>query len=155
DLASATAINPGTTISGALNPGNASTLYRIDASAGDRFYFDEHSQSGGTVYWRLIDPYGRQVWFNGFGDVDTQALAFTGTYTLLIEGSIFNSSAPSNYSFNVQKVTDTTAALTLGTQVNGAITQAGQQNRYAFSLASDAQLYFDSLTNGSRLRWRL
>src|SRR4030095_4835752 len=109
DLASATAINPGTAVSGTLNPGNASDFYRFDARAGDRFYFDQQSRSGGNVYWRLIDPYGQQVWTNSsFGDVDPQTLGFTGTYTLLVEGYILNTS-PVNYSFNVQKVTDTTA----------------------------------------------
>src|SRR6185312_562653 len=36
-----------------------------------------------------------------------------------------------------------------------AITQTGQQNSYTFNLASASQLYFDSLTNDSRLSWTL
>ena len=51
----------------------------------------------------------------------------TGTYTLLVEGYIVNTS-PVNYSFNVQNITNTTAALTLGSQVNGAITQPGSSS---------------------------
>ena len=90
DLASATPITPGTPVSGTLNPGNATNLYKFNANAGDLFYFDQQSLSGGNTYWRLIDPYGQQVWFNSFSDVDTQTLAFTGTYTLLVEGYVGN-----------------------------------------------------------------
>src|SRR5262249_1433759 len=99
-------------------------------------------------------PYGQQAWFNSFSDVATQALTSTGTYTLLVEGRIFNTS-PVDYSFNAQKVTNTAAALTLGSQVNGAITQSGQQNFYTFSLSNPSQLYFDSLTNDSSFNWTL
>ena len=114
-----------------------------------------------ALLWQRLLAADRSLWPAGlvrvsFSDVDTQTLSFTGTYTLLVEGYIFNSSAtPINYGFNVQKVTDTTAALALGAQVDSAITQAGQQNSYTFSLANAAQLYFDSLTNDGGLSWSL
>src|SRR6516165_3014790 len=50
---------------------------------------------------------------------------------------------------------NTTTPLTLGTVVNSAITQAGQQNSYAFSVANPSKLYFDSLTNDDNLYWYL
>ncbi|MEH2565659.1 CARDB domain-containing protein [Bradyrhizobium sp. AZCC 2289] len=154
DLGSATSITPGTAVSGTLNPGNATNLYKFNANAGDPFYFDGQTASGGSTYWRLIDPNGQQVWFNGFGDVATQALPSSGTYSLLVEGYIYNTT-PVTFSFNAQSVANTTAALTLGSQVNGAVTQAGQQNLYTFNLANPSQLYFDSLTNDSSLSWTL
>ena len=153
DLSTAGMVTPGTPISGTLNPGAATNVYRINVSAGDLFYFDQQSQtSGSNLYWRLIDPFGSQVWSNSFSDVSTQALAFTGSYALLVEGGIGNTSQVS-YTFNAQKVTNTTSALTLGTQVNGAIAQAGQQNFYTFTLANAGLLYFDSLTNDGSLNW--
>src|SRR5262249_15946790 len=138
------------------NPGNASNLYRFDASAGDHFYFDYQSVTNTNVNWRLIDLTGQQVWSNSFylGDVDTPALGLTGTYTLLVEGSVSNGGTIA-YSFNAQKVTDTTAALSLGQQVNGSIAQVGQQSNYTFALAIPTQLYFDSLTNDTSLSWSL
>ncbi|RVA64412.1 hypothetical protein EN914_37245, partial [Mesorhizobium sp. M7A.F.Ca.CA.001.08.2.1] len=139
DVATATPITLGDPVSGTLPSGNDTALYRFDAQAGEKFFFDQQSDSGGTVYWRLIDPFGRQVLFNGFGDVDVQALAFTGTYTLAIEGSVSNAS-PVDFSFAVQKVEDTTAALTVGTMVDGVIAHAGQQARYTFDLAGAARL---------------
>jgi hypothetical protein len=154
DLSSATAITPGTAVSGTLNPGNSTNLYQFNANTGDLFYFD--SLSGGYPnYWRLIDPYGQEVWSNYLSTSSgTQALPSTGTYTLLVEGYVGNTS-PVSYSFNTQKVTNAAAALTLGNRVDGAITQADQQNSYTFTLANSAQLYFDSLTNDGSLHWTL
>lgn len=157
DLANASTITPGTPVSGTLNPGNATDLFQFSANAGDKFYFDQQSLSGATstTEWRLLDPFERTVWSNYLGsDVQTQSLQFAGTYSLLIEGGI-NNTSPISYGFNVQPVTNTTAPLTLGAQVNGAITQTGQQNLYTFNLANASQLYFDSLTNDNGLNWSL
>ena len=138
-----------------LNPGNETDAYRFNVTSGERYFFDVQGVStGGSTDWRLIDPYGQQVWYNSFADVTTQTLTVTGAYTLLIEGAIGNTS-PIGYGFNVQKVTNTTAALTLGAQVDGAVTQTGQQNLYTFTLANASQIYFDSLTNDSGFTWTL
>jgi hypothetical protein len=146
-----TVITPGTPVTGVLAPGNATDIYRFNANAGDVFYFDQQSASSGNTYWRLIDPYGQQVWFNSFGDVATQAMRSTGTYTLLVEGYIGNTSSV-GYSFNAQNLTTTAAPLTLGSQVNGSITQP---TAYTFSLANAAKLYFDNLTSDGTLNWSL
>jgi hypothetical protein len=103
DLASATPITLGTAVSGSLNPGNSSNLYKFNANAGDLIYFDEQTLSNGNTYWRLIDPNGQQVWLNSFSDVATLAMPSTGTYTLLVEGRYFITS-PVTYSFNLDFV---------------------------------------------------
>src|SRR5262249_42892231 len=110
DSSSATALTPGTPVTGTLSPGTSSNLYRFTANAGDRFYFDEQSSSGsGNDRWRLIDPSGQQVWFSSLNsDVGVQSLTAAGTYTLLVEGYIGNTS-PVSYGFNVQPVQDTSA----------------------------------------------
>ncbi len=154
DLSTATAITPGTPVSTNLTPGNETDLYKFDVVAGEQFYFDRLSQSGGTIYWRLIDPFGRQHFYSGFDDVDVQTLGYTGAYTIIVEGYVGNGASPITYGFNVQKVTNTSAAITLGATVNGAVAQVGQQNNYTFSLTSDTQVYFDSLTN-TGLTWYL
>jgi hypothetical protein len=156
NLASAAVLTPGTAVAGSLSGGTASNLYQFNAQAGDQFYFDAQNLTGSTsnTYWRLTDPYGQQVWANNFFDVGPRSLTASGTYTLLVEGRVFNTSQI-DYTFNAQKLTNTTAALTLGTQVNGAITQPGQQAAYTFTLANSRQLYFDSLTNDNSLNWTL
>jgi ELWxxDGT repeat protein len=157
DAANATALTPGTPVSGTLDPANETNLYKFNANAGDQFYFDSQTLTGATsAYWRLIDPYGNVVFSQGLGsDAGTQPLDAAGTYTLLIEGYVGDTGTGS-YTFNVQPVaTPATTTLTLGSTVNGSIATAGQQNDYTFNLAADAKLYFDALTNNSSLEWSL
>ncbi|HEY7599210.1 MAG TPA: hypothetical protein VH741_04715, partial [Candidatus Limnocylindrales bacterium] len=153
-LASATPLTPGTPVSGQLNPGNETHLYRFEVpEGGARYYFDMQSIANGDARWRLINGYGDDVFSAGLGnDVDVVALA-AGSYTLLLEGRSYNT-ASNAYQFNVQPVVDETAALALGQRVDGAIAHAGQTDRYSFTLTESRQLYFDVLSD-SRLDWRL
>jgi len=72
----------------------------------------------------------------------------------LIEG-YFGNTAPVDYSFDVVRVVDTTAAMSVGATVNGAITQPGQTNSFTFTLAEAGRFIFDSLTNDGLLSWTL
>ena len=155
DIAQATAITPGTVISGQLSPANETDIYRFNATAGDRYYFDSQALSN-TAYWRLQDPYGQVVFDTSYmgSDKGPITLAQTGTYTLLVEGYI-SITGVTNYSFNVQKVTDDQSTLTVGDTINGSIAHAGQFDFYSFNLSEAKQLYFDSLTNNSNLYWVL
>ena len=53
-------------------------------------------------------------------------LAYTGSYTLLMEG-MFNSTGVENYRFNIQPVTDDVAALTIGTRIDGRDVHGGRR----------------------------
>ncbi len=157
DLAQAAPLTPGTPVSGDLTPASETDFYRFVAAAGDPFFFDARSRSGApSSVWRLVDPFGNFVpGFpgNSFADVDTLALPLTGTYTLLVEGGLFDTGT-GTYTFNVQPVS-TPQPLALGTLVNAAIGVSGEQDRYTFTLAADARLYFDALTSNSSLTWTL
>jgi len=162
DLAQAPPLTPGTPVSGELNPGNETDLYRFAAAAGDRFYFDVHASSFGgalSAQWKLVDPYGNSVFNNFFGnlpasEVDSPTLTQSGTYTLLVEGPIAANSSGS-YTFNVQPVTIATTPLTFGDVASGAIAVAGEQDHYTFTLPSTSLLYFDAHTNNTGLTWTL
>ncbi|TAK56497.1 MAG: hypothetical protein EPO25_00385, partial [Gammaproteobacteria bacterium] len=108
DLDAGQQLSPGTPVSDTLSPANATNIYRFDAEAGQRFYFDVTERSGGTVYWRLLDPAGGTVFsprnMGSSSDIDALTLERTGTYTLLIEGYVW-SSGTSGYGFNVSEVT--------------------------------------------------
>src|SRR5262249_20742081 len=147
ELSSATPLTPGTAVSGGLAPANETDFYRFTASAGDRFFFDVVARTnGGNSDWRLIHPYRNMLFSTGFtgtttsSDVDVLTLAQPGTYTLLLEGRIFDTVAGS-YTINVQPVPAGAVPLTLGSTVNGALATAGAQGRYSFTLASPALLY--------------
>ncbi|PHR92220.1 MAG: hypothetical protein COA78_33630, partial [Blastopirellula sp.] len=156
-LASGTVITPGTPFSGELSPSNETDIYRFDANAGDKLYFDIQANdyvSNGT--WRLIDPAGDEAFVKTFNNVDTQTLLSTGTYTLLVEGRVNQSGAPDTYTINVQPVpSNAPISLTLGAATSGSLDVTGEQQEYTFNLASDSRLYFDSQTPSYDFYWRL
>jgi large repetitive protein len=84
----------GTQINDSFETGKKTDLYRFDASAGEKFFFD-YQQKTGSVYgesytqWRLIDPQGDEVFDQAFyTDASNITTSQTGTYTLLIEDDI-------------------------------------------------------------------
>ena len=162
DLAAATALTPGTEVSGTLDPAAETDVFSFEAVAGDRFDFDRLTLSGSTPYWRLLDPFGREVFGpSSFNDVTGQSLDFSGLYTLLLEGRSF-STDPTSYSFNVlfQGNTPPAAlpdgtALIVGTSVAGTLATAAERDVYRFSLGEQRRLYFDAQTNNGSLRWEL
>jgi hypothetical protein len=87
-------------------------------------------------------------------DAGRLTLSATGTYTVLVEGDLSETS-PVAYSFNVAPIADSAQPLTLGTLANGTLAAPGQQDHFTFTLQADAQLYFDALTNLSGLQWSL
>ena len=99
----------------------------------------------GDTYWRLLDPYGTEIFETGFGNVSTFTLAVAGTYTLLVESDI-EAMASGSCTFNVQFQDNTPpdppigTDLTLNAMVQGDIGAPGEVDRYTFSLASESQL---------------
>ena len=113
DLAAATLVAPGTAVSGQLAPADKTLLYRFNGTAGDRYFFDVLSRSGGNTYWRLLDPYGNYVFWNeGMNDHGTTTLPYSGLYTLAIEGypdDPLYYAANVSFSFNITPVVDQAA----------------------------------------------
>ncbi len=154
DLADAVAITPGEVVSGDLLPANATAMFQFDATAGERFFFDDILDSGNN-YWRLLDPLGNHVWIQTtFNDRDLAALPYTGTYTLLLEGRR-DMGARGQYSFNVQPYMQDDQNLTLGAVTVGNIETVGGVDQFSFTLDSDRQLLLDAFTNTSDVRWTL
>ncbi|KQP20290.1 LamG-like jellyroll fold domain-containing protein [Pseudorhodoferax sp. Leaf265] len=118
DMATATLLTPGTAQSGTLTPGTEVDFYAFNAQAGDSFFFDMVSRTTSqTMYWRLYDPYGQRIWGGtDLQDVDVTQLAYTGRYTLVIEGYPGNTQS-ANYNVNVVPVLpQTPVALSIGLQ---------------------------------------
>src|SRR3989454_5618686 len=137
DLATATPIVPGIPVEGQLNPGNETDIYRFDVTAGQRFFLDAQQITNNDATWRLLTPYGDQVFptTSAGVDVDVLTLSLTGAYRLLIEGRRSNT-APNNYRFNVQPVIDDVTPISVGTssdprwtpgQIGGGLAQEGLQ----------------------------
>ena len=66
-----------------LTPGNETDVYWFDAVAGERFYFDRVSFSGGYYTdWQLLDPAGNTLWGPTHmysNDVDVTTLPRSGS----------------------------------------------------------------------------
>jgi hypothetical protein len=156
DVGAAAVLTPSTTTSGTLTAATESKLYRISATAGERYYFDYISSSGAVPTWRLLDPFGNLIFgpTNINADAGLLTFASTGDYLLMVEGAIA-STGSTTYNFNVQKVTDDTAVLPLNTTITGNIAHPGQRDFYTFTLGSSKRMYFDALTNNASLIWSL
>src|SRR5205823_4999762 len=90
DLATATALTPGTPVSDTLNPANATKAYQFTLATGGRYFFNYQSSSGlNNTYWRLIDPYNNMVFSASLvADQGPLFLSNAGTYTVLVEGYV-------------------------------------------------------------------
>jgi hypothetical protein len=93
DLAAATLINVGDTVTDTLNSGNATHLFRFAASARDRFNFELLGESANSPYWRLISPDHGVVFGPSATDDLLSTMPSTGTYYLLLEGRVSESNA--------------------------------------------------------------
>ena len=89
-----------------------------------------------------------------FSNIDVFSLAATGDYTLVIEGSAYQT-VPIGYGFTLYRVTDDKTSLTLDSTVNGTLAIPGQTDQFTFHLAQDTRVYFDALTANSSLTWTL
>ncbi|MFA7602290.1 MAG: LamG domain-containing protein, partial [Novosphingobium sp.] len=100
--AAASAMPLGQAVAGTLSPASETDIYRFDAAAGDRLFFQNLlAVSNATV--RIIDPNGRQIVGPvGLGDREF-TVATTGTYFVLIEGRVWDTAAARDYRFAMHR----------------------------------------------------
>jgi len=157
DLSAATAVDFGTPIAGQLDPAAGAQAYRFTAAAGDRVAFQQiGTNPAQTLYWRVLDPGGRQVLsYNYFGGyTDLPVLAVDGAYTLIVDGPLGNTGSV-DFGFRLVHPTVSTTAIAVGDLVADSIATAGQVQRYTFDVAADTVLAFDSLASDGYLNWAL
>ena len=160
DVATATPAAVDTPITGVLQPKRETDVYRFDAAAGDRFFFDLTSLSGASngPYWRLFDPFGRFVAGpTALASEPEFALPASGSYTLLIEGRRTESETGQiDYAFTIVTPSDADGgALPVGAIVSGAIPEPAGRVVYDLTLAEDKRLVFDELVRDSQLTFQI
>jgi hypothetical protein len=137
-----------TPVSGTLNPGNATALYRFNGSAGQRLLFTwPSSSSGSNGSYYLYAPDNTQIlnpYSNNFGTTEDVTLSANGAYLLALAGS---GSSPVPYTIKAVTPVHHTAALTLGKTVSGSLTGPGQIDDYTFSGSAGQRLYFSGQGN--------
>ncbi|MBL9167083.1 MAG: putative Ig domain-containing protein [Verrucomicrobiales bacterium] len=102
DASTATPMTLGQVVNGTLAPGVSSRLYRFEAQAGARFYFDGRPTSGfsATPYCKIYSPYGNVSLDAQSITTDREfSLLETGDYVLAVEGRYSDTSAEGQYSF--------------------------------------------------------
>jgi hypothetical protein len=158
DFSAATPITLGTPVNVLLNPGNAANIYKFNATAGERVYFDQLADNG-NAYFRVIDPLGRDlygaIWHDSLPGFGIRTLSLDGTYTIIVDSDVYYDPDRTSFTFNVSQVIDKTAAMTSGTAVQGTIDVPGQAANYTFTVASPTRAFFDSLTNNSGFYWTI
>lgn len=152
DLAEATLLSPGSTVTNGAFLSKRTDFYQFSAAAGDQFTFTRLASSG-TLYWRLVGPYDNFFFQQSFANVGTVTLPDAGTYVLYVESAVSNTGT-NMYSFVVNAVGNAPRSfsgtpLLLGTNYYGDLFPAGTTNSFTFSLAQPTWLFFDGLTNRS------
>lgn len=126
DLTSAVPIVPGTPVNGTLSPTNESHFYKFDGLAGEVYFIDAGEITGDipNANWRLIDPYGSVLAtsdLNG-GDIEDLKLTNSGVFTLVIEGTNYESGSTGDYSINVVPVLVDTPTPAISSPANVNVT---------------------------------
>ena len=155
--ASAQNLTVGTVTTGILDAARGSKLYRVALNEGDYVFFDGRSTSGGSVAWRLIDPYGIRLSGSNLTSLISPFTAkVTGDYWLALDGSDNNTEGASvSCDFSLNVVPDIIKTITIGQVVSDSIPTAGQAVVYEFNLAAATKLVFDSQSNRADLLWSL
>jgi hypothetical protein len=161
DLSTAAPLTLGSTVTGSLTPSFETDAYQFSAAAWDHFSFNSTVADPQNASWQLLDPYGAVIFSTGLGDSQADvALTYTGEYTLLVGGYIADTGSidyalDATFLFNDPPAPSTGTLLALDTVVSSTIANPGVPETYIFELATDKQLYFDSLTNDDNVRWTL
>lgn len=152
NLSSAPLLTPDVVVSNTLALGNETHFYQFAAAAGDQYWFRRlFKEATGNIWFRLLDPYNRELFSHGFGDEPTFTLPATGTYVVLVEGYASNDN-PVTYSFlpdflgNTPPAPFTGTPYTLGQVIAGQLVDTST-NEYRFTLGTETRVIFDSLTN--------
>ncbi len=138
---------PGTpaTVSGTLASGGSVDAYRIDATAGERLYFEGQADSPPyTVRYNLYDAFGNNILNNWAESDDSITLPRDGSYLLVVAGQDPTIPSPS-YQFQVFEDVDPSTTINLGQTVSDTIANPGDQATYTFDAKAGQRIYFDAL----------
>ena len=154
--ASSTPLSLNAAVNATLDTANATQLYAVTVTAGDKLFLATQASTQGNVNWRVLDPYGAVVTSQYLG---TGGYGFTatssGTYWLAVNGFGNSGTANVGYGFSLNAVPDVAQHLDMGSTISNSLARAGQSMVYTFDLASAAQLAFSAKTPRWDMQWSL
>ncbi|MDR1660949.1 MAG: LEPR-XLL domain-containing protein, partial [Azoarcus sp.] len=145
DRSAALSFVPGVTVDETM-PAGETRLYRFNAQAGERFYFDG-KYTGSYATWQLIDPFGRVI-NSGDTHSGTSGIALDAGGGYLLAVSPYSpATGDAHIIFNLRPPSLTRSTLNLNQPVTGTL-DLGETIQYSFSLAAPARVRVDfSLEN--------
>ncbi|MBX9253632.1 tandem-95 repeat protein [Desmonostoc muscorum CCALA 125] len=148
DEAAATSTTLDTAITGDFGTSQREArIYSFTGTQGQSIYFDSDNSDYYNLYYFYAPGtsdgqrlFAQRLSYDQEGA--STVLPTTGKYTLVFAGF-----GGTDNTYNLQMVTPTfvTTALTLGSTVNGTISEPGEQDTYTFTGSKGQQLWFDSL----------
>ncbi len=155
DLANATDLTFDTTISGSLEPGQETQLYKFEGTANQKLFLENKgSQTGG--FFKLYSPENQLLTSTIFTlsrGIREINLPENGTYILALEG--FSNKEILNYSFSLVTSEINTTELTLGEIVSSNISKPGEEDIYTFEGTAGQSLYYDGISANLQIDTRL
>ncbi|EHJ10225.1 hypothetical protein CWATWH0003_5022t6, partial [Crocosphaera watsonii WH 0003] len=148
DVEEATGIDLDTTVAGTLTPGNSTNLYSFVGSKDQALFFDDSTSSNAN-----LSIYGPGNQFIGSDSSPDIILPGDGTYVVVVQG--FDGEEPVDYSFRVETPNLIADTLTIGSIVNGTISNVGEQISYSFTGTAGQRILIDGLDNGIDFEARL
>ncbi|HTL16765.1 MAG TPA: hypothetical protein VL793_05985, partial [Patescibacteria group bacterium] len=130
DAAAQPAASVNTDFTGSL-AADASAIYRVSATAGQKLYFNAKGGSVGGAYWQLFDPWNNAVPVGSanLGADFEPILSVTGEYVLLLTAG----NNPVVYTNQINTYTYTTNAISFGTVITNNLVNPGDQLYYTFN----------------------
>ncbi len=146
DISNSVALTLGSATAGQLSPPSEADVYRYDGTAGQRLKFESLSPDATGASWRLVGP-GNQVWSGPASisaDLGEVVLPVTGTYVLLVEGTVDGTTAQ-DYQVLASLVSNPTGTASgFGTVKSGTLA-AEETATVTFTAPAGLVCYYDSL----------
>jgi membrane-associated phospholipid phosphatase/methionine-rich copper-binding protein CopC len=142
DATAAPNLSLNTNISGTLDPGLKTEIYRINGTAGQKLKFDSLLTGSVNGTWILYNANNQVLSNNNLFTDFTTTLPNDGTYLLTIAGSGANGTV--NYNFQVTDVSDPIVTKSGFNTIKTGSIAAGGQDTYTIVATAGTLVYFDS-----------
>ena len=145
DATAAEALTYDTPITGTLDPGRSTRLFRINAAAVPRVFFDLQAITGGGDF-RLYTPENSLRFLSPSGDQE-EILTAPGEYLLAVRGS--SAGGPATFAFSAHDATDPVVAANFNDTISSAIAAPSDRRVYRFNGMAGQRVFFRTLAPGA------
>ncbi|MGB2202242.1 MAG: CARDB domain-containing protein, partial [Pseudooceanicola atlanticus] len=154
DVTDAPLLDLDTMVTVPVMPARGSAVYRTTLDGSAPLQLAHRTPVGNNFTLRLLDQHGREVHATSGTDVSIPQMGLSGTYYVVVEGYQTGSATEAgSLDIGLFQRTETTRDVTLGTRIDGTLSQPGDRHRLRFELAQDTWLQVDSLIGSGVISW--